>query len=453
MSDCGNHPSFSSRREFLNEFAWGMGGLSLASVFGLNPSTLEAASPLAVKEPHFPVKAKAVIQLFASGAPSHVDTFDYKPELQKRDGVKHDYGNLLASPFEFPKFGKSGLNISEVWSKLGAHADDMAIINSMQTDIPDHGIASKVMHTGSAQLSKPSLGSWLVYGLGTANQNMPGFISLNSSPESRQCAFLPGMYQGCNVSYRQNMKSTEILANLQSEVSTLGRQRRQLDLAKSLNLSHLDKLQRDSQLESRIESFETAFKMQTEASDAFDIAKESEATKDLYGRTEDGAKMMVARRLVERGVRMVQVNVGGYDHHSDIKNAMTNTARRYDQAFSALITDLKQRGLLDSVLIVWGGEFGRTVVSGGGAGLPGRDHNGKAFSVWMCGGGVKGGQRYGETDETGGKAMKDIVHVHDLHATILRLMGFDHEKLIYNYNGRPFRLTDVYGNVIREIIA
>lgn len=453
MSDCGNHPSFSSRREFLNDFAWGMGGLSLASLFELNATTLEAASPLAPKAPHFPVKARAVIQLFASGAPSHVDTFDYKPELQKRDGVKHDYGNLLASPFEFPRFGKSGLNISEVWSKLGEHADDMAIINSMMTDIPDHGIASKVMHTGSAQLSKPSLGSWLVYGLGTANQNMPGFISLNSSPESRQCAFLPGMYQGCNVNYKLGMKSNEILSNLQSEFSSLDRQRRQLDFAKSMSFSHLEKMQRDSQLESRIESFEIAFKMQTEASDAFDVSKEPEAIKDLYGRTEDGAKMLVARRLVERGVRMVQVNVGGYDHHSDIKNAMARTAGRYDQAFGALITDLKQRGLLDSVLIVWGGEFGRTVTSGGGVGLPGRDHNGKAFSVWMCGGGVKGGQRYGETDETGGKAMKDIVHVHDLHATILRLMGFDHEKLIYNYNGRPFRLTDVYGNVIKEIIA
>lgn len=451
--DCGNHPSFSSRREFLNDFAWGLGGLSLASVFGLNPNTLAAASPLAPKEPHFPVKARAVIQLFASGAPSHVDTFDYKPELQKRDGVKHDYGNLLASPFEFPRFGKSGLPISEVWSNLGKHADDIAIINSMQTDIPDHGIASKLMHTGSAQLSKPSLGSWLVYGLGTLNQNMPGFVSLNSSPESRQCAFLPGMYQGCNVNYKQGMKSNEILANLQSEVSTLGRQRRQLDLAKALSKQHLEKLQYDIQLESRIESFETAFKMQTEASDAFDISKEPETVKDLYGRTEDGAKMLVARRLVERGVRMVQVNVGGYDHHMDIKNAMTRTAARYDQAFGALITDLKQRGLFDNVLIVWGGEFGRTVTAGGGAGAPGRDHNGKAFSVWMSGGGVKGGQRYGETDETGGKAMRDIVHIHDLHATILHLMGFDHEKLIYNYNGRPFRLTDVYGNVIKELIA
>ena len=452
MSDCGNHPSFSSRREFLNEFAWGMGGLSLASVFGLNQS-LEAASPLAPKEPHFPAKAKAIIQLFASGAPSHVDTFDYKPELQKRDGVKHEYGNLLASPFEFPRFGKSGLPISEVWSDLGKHADDIAIVNSMVTDVPDHAIASKLMHTGSTQLSKPSLGSWLVYGLGTLNQSMPGFVSLNGSPESRQCAFLPGLYQGCNVPYRQGIKSSEILPNLQSEFSTLTRQRRQLDLSKELSKEHLSRLQSDEQLESRILSFETAFKMQSEASEAFDISLEPEKIKDLYGRTEEGAKMILARRLVEKGVRVVQVNVGGYDHHSDIKNAMTRTAARYDQAFSALLTDLKQRGLFDSTLVVWGGEFGRTVTAGGGAGAPGRDHNGKAFSVWMSGGGVKGGQRYGETDETGGRAMRDIVHVHDLHATILRLMGFDHEKLIYNYNGRPFRLTDVYGNVIKELIA
>jgi hypothetical protein len=451
MQDCGNHPSFSSRREFLNSFAWGMGGLSLASILNFSTHTLEASGALGAKKPHFQPKAKAVIQLFASGAPSHVDTFDYKPELQKRDGEKHDYGNLLASPFEFKRFGKSGVHYSEVWSKLASHADDIAIINSMQTPIPDHGIASKFLHTGSSQLSKPSLGSWLVYGLGTFNENMPGFISLNSSPEARQCAFLPGMYQGCNVAYRQGMNPNEILANLRSEFSTIERQRRQLDLARSLSLDHMSKLQKDTQLEARLESFETAFKMQTEATDAFDTSKESEAVKDLYGRTEEGARMLVARRLVEKGVRMVQVNVGGYDHHSDIKNAMSNTARRYDQAFSALLTDLKQRGLHKDVLVVWGGEFGRTVTSGGGAGAPGRDHNGKAFSVWMSGGGVQGGQRYGETDEIGAKAVKDETGVHDLHATILHLMGFDHTKLIYEYNGRPFRLTDVYGDVIKEI--
>jgi uncharacterized protein (DUF1501 family) len=367
--------------------------------------------------------------------------------------MKHEFGNLLASPFEFKQFGKSGIHYSEVWSQLGSHADDIAIINSMQTEIPDHNIAQKVMATGSAQLPKPSMGSWMVYGLGTENQSMPGFISLNGASEWRQCAFLPGMYQGCNVAYRKGMKAEQILANIRSEFSTLERQRRQIDFANTMNANHLAKLQKDAQLESRIEAFETAFKMQTEATDAFDISKESAEAKALYGETEEGAKMLLARRLVERGVRFVQINVGGYDHHMDIKNAMTRTAGRYDQPFGALLTDLKQRGMLDSTLVVWGGEFGRTVQAGGGAGAPGRDHNGKAFSVWMAGGGVKGGQRYGETDETGGKSVKDIVHIHDLHATMLALMGFDHTKLIYEYNGRPFRLTDVYGNVIKEIIA
>lgn len=454
MKDCGNHPnSFSTKREFLNNFGWWLGGLSLASILGVNPITAEAVSPLAAKPSHFPVKAKAVIQLFASGAPSQVDTFDYKPELQKRDGMKGDYGNLLASPFNFPQFGKSGLHISEVWSKLGQHADSMAIINSMQTDVPDHGIAAKMFNTGSTQLPKPSLGSWLAYGLGTTNQNMPAFITLNGAPEWRQCAFLPGMFQGCNVQYKTGMKPDEILSNLRSQFSTLERQRRQIDFSNILNHQHMNKLQKDIQLESRIESFETAFKMQTEATDAFDLSKEPDNIKDLYGRNEEGNKMMVARRLVERGVRFVQVQVGGYDHHSDIKTAMTNTAMRYDQAFAGLLTDLKQRGLLDSVLVIWGGEFGRTVTAGGGAGAPGRDHNGKAFSVWMAGGNVKGGQRYGETDETGGKSIKDIVHIHDLHATILNLMGFDHTKLTYNYNGREFRLTDNFGNVIKELVA
>jgi hypothetical protein len=454
MKDCGNHNNeYTTRRDFLNNFGWGMGGLSLASLLGLDSITAEASSPLAAKPSHFPVKAKAVIQLFASGAPSHVDTFDYKPELQKRDGQKGEYGNLLASPFNFPQFGKSGLHISEVWSKLGQHADNMAIINSMQTDIPDHGIAAKMFNTGSAQLPKPSLGSWLTYGLGSLNQNMPAFISLNGAPEWRQCAFLPGMFQGCNVQYRTGMRAEEILANIRSEFSTLDRQRRQLDFSKFLNYDHMAKLQKDVQLESRIEAFETAYKMQTEATDAFDVSKEPDNIKDLYGRNEEGNKMIVARRLVERGVRFVQVSVGGYDHHNDIKTAMTNTAMRYDTAFSGLLTDLKQRGLLDSTLVIWGGEFGRTVTAGGGAGAPGRDHNGKAFSVWMAGANVKGGQRYGETDETGGKSVKDIVHIHDLHATILHLMGFDHTKLTYNYNGREFRLTDNFGNVIKEIIT
>jgi hypothetical protein len=454
MSDCGNHPSSPlTRREFLTDFGAGLGGLSLAALYGINPHTAEAASPFAPKAPHFPVKAKAIIQLFASGAPSSVDTFDFKPELQKNDGKEFSGGRLLGSPFNFPKFGKSGLEISEVWSKLGQHADSMAIINSMFAEIPDHGIAQKMFNTGSAQLPKPSLGSWMVYGLGSQNQNMPGFISLNGNAEWRQASFLPGIYQGCNVQYRSNIRAEELLANIRSDFSTTERQRRQIDFAKALNMQHMALLQKDAQLEARIEAFETAFKMQTEATDAFDIKKEPQAIHDLYGTGDEAAKMIVARRLIERGVRFVQVHVGGYDHHNDIKGSMTRTAERYDQPFSALLTDLKQRGLLDSTLVIWGGEFGRTVTAGGGAGLPGRDHNGKAFSVWMAGGGVKGGQRYGETDETGGKVARDPVHMHDFHATILALMGFDHTKLTYNYNGREFRLTDNFGNVIKDVIA
>jgi hypothetical protein len=452
MQDCGNHDILpSTRRELLTSFGYGLGSLSLASLLGFN-SSLEA-STLAPKTSHFPVKARAVIQLFATGAPSHLDTFDYKPELKKKDGMIEGGGALFASPFEFPKRGKSGLEISEVWNKLGEHADSMAIINSMQTDIPDHGIAQKMMCTGSTQLSKPSLGSWLVYGLGTVNQSMPGFVSLNGDPTWRQCAFLPGMYQGCNINYKMNMRAEEALNNIRSQFSTLDRQRRQLDFSRMMNIEYMDRLQRDAQFEARIESFETAFKMQTEATDVFDMRKEPENIKEMYGATEEGAKMLLARRLVERGVRMVQVNVGGFDHHMDIKTNMARTAGRYDQAFSALLTDLKQRGLLDSTLVIWGGEFGRTAVAGGGAGAPGRDHNGRAFSVWMSGGGVKGGQKYGETNEIGSVSVKDVVHVHDLHATILHLMGFDHTKLVYEYNGRPFRLTDVYGNVVKELIT
>lgn len=457
MNDCGNHPnSYFSRKEFLTNFGAGFGALSLASLFDidLHAASPASPSPFAVKEPHFPMKAKAVIQLFAGGAPSHVDTFDYKPELQKQNEKKHDGGLLLASPFKFNKYGKSGLEISEVWNQLGRHADDMCIINSMFTDIPDHQIASKVMNTGSPQLNKPSLGSWLVYGLGTVNQNMPGFISLNSNPEWRQAAFMPGLFQGCNVAYKKNIRLEELLPNLTSAFSTPERQKHQIDLARELNNLHMtDRAGRDTQLESRIKSFETAFKMQTEATDAFDISKEPANIKELYGDTEDGAKMIIARRLVERGVRFVQVNVGGYDHHNDIATAMPRTTAKYDKAFSALLTDLKQKGLLDSTLVIWGGEFGRTVIQGGGSGAPGRDHNGRAFSMWMAGGNVKGGIKYGETDEIGARSVKDKVHVHDLHATILHLMGFDHTKLTYNYNGREFRLTDVYGNVIKDVIS
>jgi hypothetical protein len=335
----------------------------------------------------------------------------------------------------------------------------------MFAEIPDHGIAAKMLMTGAAQLPRPSLGSWITYGLGSVNQNMPGFISLGGGSAFRQCAFLPGIYQGCNVNYDPNASLATILANIRSEFSSGDRQRRQLDFTTALNKMHAEQLQKDAQLEARIEAFEIAYKMQTEATDAFDVTKEPENIREMYekmptdgrgmggGRNANGTKLLVARRLVERGVRFVQVTTGGWDTHEDIGNSVRRAATAIDGPTGALLTDLKQRGLLDSTLVIWGGEFGRTITAGGSAGAPGRDHNGRAMVHWMAGGGVKGGTTYGETDEFGGRAEKDKVHVHDLHATILALMGFDHTKLTYTYNGRPFRLTDNFGNVIKEVIA
>jgi hypothetical protein len=457
-----------SRRDFLVRNGLGMGGLSLAAMFGINPFDAQAAGPLAPKNPHFPVKAKAIIQIFAGGAPSTVDTWDPKPELTKMNGQKLPApyeGVALGSPFKFEKTGKSGVEVSEIFPEIGKHIDDIAVLRSMFAEIPDHGIAAKMLMTGSAQLPRPSLGSWITYGLGSVNQNMPGFISLGGGSTFRQCAFLPGIYQGCNVNYDPNASLSTILANIRSEFSNLDRQRRQLDLTAQLNKMHAEQLQRDAQLEARIEAFEIAYKMQTEATDAFDISKEPEKIREMYekmptdgrgmggGRNAAGTKLLIARRLVERGVRFVQVTTGGWDTHDDIANSVRRAANGIDGAAGALLTDLKQRGLLDSTLVIWGGEFGRTVTAGGSAGAPGRDHNGRAMVSWMAGGGVKGGTTYGETDEFGGRAEKDKVHVHDLHATILHLMGFDHTKLTYTYNGRPFRLTDNFGNVIKEVIA
>lgn len=444
----------------------------MAALFGINPFDLNAApaptGPLAPKAPHFPAKAKAVIQIYAKGAPSTVDTWDYKPELEKVNGQKIPgyEGLAFASPFKFTKSGKSGIEVSEIFPELAKHVDNMAVIRSLFTEIPDHAIAGKMLMTGSGQLPKPSLGSWVNYGLGSVNQNMPGFITLGGSPDYRQCAFLPGIYQGCNVNYDTTSNLSTILANIRSEFSTMERQRRQIDFAAQSNREHAAMLQKDAQLEARIEAFEIAFKMQTEATDAFDISKEPGATREKYmgpsgvytaaatAMKETGARMLVARRLVERGVRFVQVATGDWDHHSNIAVRAKETASAVDGPAAALLADLKERGLLDSTLVIWGGEFGRTVTAqGGGVGALGRDHNGNAMVSWMAGGGVKGGQTYGSTDEFGGRATENKMHIHDLHATLLALLGFDHTKLIYNYNGRPFRLTDNFGNVVKELIA
>ena len=459
---------FLTRRQFLGRVGMGLGALGLATM--LDPLAL-AASPastplvtggsLLPKAPPFPGKAKAVIHIFAQGAPSHIDTWDPKPALTRMDNrsIGNDGGVAMASPFQFQKYGKSGLEVSDLFARTAAHADDLAVIRSMYTDIPAHEVATMFMNTGSIRITKPSLGSWVVYGLGTENQNLPGFISLRGNrlpvggSASYGSAFLPGVYQGTSVNTSAKTVQ-QMIQNIRNSYLTPAEQRRQLDFVQQLNTLHAQNLQHDAALESRVENAEIAFRMQTEATDAFDITKEPADTRAAYGETAQGKQLLIARRLVERGVRFVQVWHDGWDHHQDLEERITEKAGEIDQPLAALLADLKLRGLLDSTLVVWGGEFGRKPTKDrNGGDNPGRDHNAKAFSIVMAGGGVKGGQVYGATDEFGGAAVKDKVHVHDLHATILQTLGFDHTKLTYRYNGRDFRLTDVAGNVVKPLLA
>jgi hypothetical protein len=440
----------------------GFGALGLASI--LSDDLLAAAQNAGTsgKATHFPAKAKHVIHIFAQGAPSQVDTWDPKPELvrmndQPLPGLN---GVGMASPFKFAKYGKSGIEVSEVFSAIAAHVDDLAVIRSMQTDIPAHDVATVMMNTGSLRMAKPSVGAWALYGLGSANENMPGYISLRPNGGSPPggalnwgSAFLPGDLQATSIN--TSAATVEgMIQNVRNEYFNRQEQRRQLDLVQKLNSMHSQNLQKDPQLEARIQSFEMAYRMQIEATDAFDLTKEPQNIRTLYGDTPQGKQLLIARRLVERGVRFVQVWAGGWDHHNDIEDRLPASAAEIDKPAAALLADLKQRGLLDSTLVVWGGEFGRTVTRDrNGNDNPGRDHNNKAFSVWLAGGGVKGGTVYGATDEFGAKAVNDPVHIHDLHATILHLIGFDHTRLTYRYNGRDFRLTDNFGEVVKGILA
>ena len=407
----------------------GLGGLAVADL--MQPNGLLAAAagpqvasgPLIPRSPHFAAKAKAVIHIFAQGAPSHVDTWDHKPTLNRMDG-----------------------------SSIGGDG-------SMWTDIPAHEVATVFMNTGSLRLAKPSMGSWVVYGLGTENQNLPGFIALRGGrlppggATNYQAAFLPGVYQGASIN-TQAPTVQQMIQNIRNSYVGKAEQRRQLDFVHQLNELHAQNLQRDAALETRLESYEIAFRMQAEATDAFDLSKESADTKAAYGNKETGRQLLVARRLVERGVRFVQVWHQGWDHHQKLEDRLRQKAGEIDQPLAALLHDLKQRGLLDSTLVIWGGEFGRKPTRDkNGYDDPGRDHNAKAFSVVMAGGGVKGGIAHGATDEFGAAAVKDKVHVHDLHATILHCMGMDHKRLTYRFNGRDFRLTDVAGNVVTPILA
>ncbi len=456
-----------SRRQFLNRFGMGFGALSLASLLGpemLSSSSAHAAADLSLltpKAPPFPARAKRVIHIFAQGAPSHVDTWDPKPMLTEMAGKSLPGGSgvAMASPFKFEKHGQAGIEVSEVFPRIGEHVDEMAIIRSMHTTIPAHEPATVMMNTGSLRLSKPSLGSWVLYGLGSENQNMPGYISLrpgNMPPggsQNWQSSFLPGVFQGTSVN-TQFTSVEQLIENIINPYTPLGEQRRQLDLVHKLNEVHSQNLQKDARLEARLEAFEMAFKMQTEASDAFDLTKETEATRRLYGDGPQGRQLLLARRLLERGVRFVQVWAGGWDHHQDLEGRLRQRAREIDQPAAALLTDLKNRGMLEDTLVIWGGEFGRKPTRDkNGNDNPGRDHNNRAFSTWLAGGGVKGGTIYGATDEVGAASVENKVHVNDLHATILKLLGFDHEKLTYRYNGRDFRLTDVAGKVVSGVLA
>ncbi len=458
---------FLTRRQFLQRAGMGFGALGLATLLaeespGAAPvQDAEALSALAPRSPHFPARAKHVVHIFAQGAPSHVDTFDPKPMLAKYDGqeLPGTGGVAMASPFKFARKGRSGIEVSEVFPKLGELVDNLAVIRSMYTDIPAHEVATVFMNTGSLRLARPSLGSWLLYGLGTENQNMPGYISLRpggipaGGSANWQAAFLPGVYQGMSIN-TQVGSVDRIIENIRSQYTVLPEQRRQLDLVHKLNELHSQNLQKDAQLEARLQAYEMAFKMQTEATDAFDITREPDSVRQLYGKTNQARQLLIARRLIERGVRFVQVWAGGWDHHQDIEERLPERAKEIDQPLAAFITDLKQRSLFDSTLIIWGGEFGRKPTRDrNGGDNPGRDHNSKAFTTILAGGGVRGGSVYGTTDEFGAAAVENKVHVHDLHATVLALLGFDHERLTYRYSGRDFRLTDVAGKVVKGIMA
>lgn len=457
-----------SRRDLLQTVGTGIGMLAL-------PSLLQAdGNPLAVRSPHFRPRAKHVIHIYLNGGPSQVDTWDPKPELTRFGGTRIPVGNLtteretgvaLASPFRFEQYGDSGLWCSEVFQKTALwHADRICVIRSMYANTPNHEQSMRLMNTGDERLSRPSYGSWLTYGLGCENQNLPGFVTLCpglpvADSSNWRSAFLPGIFQGTYLDTRKT-NVTELIANIQNPGIGPAEQRRQLDLLSKLNRRHQQLRREDNNLEARIQSFELAFRMQMEATDALDISREPKHTQDLYkADTVHGRQLLIARRLIERGVRVVQCyhgDVQPWDSHSNIAGEHRRLGSEADGPIAALLTDLAQRGLLDETLVMCGGEFGRTPaveIPIGGGNPTGRDHNHHGFSIWLAGGGVKGGMTYGSTDEFGYRAVENRVHIHDLHATMLHLMGFDHERLTYRYAGRDFRLTDVHGKVVQEILA
>ena len=454
-----------SRRNMLQSASAGFGWLAMQ---GLLDQAKAAENPLALREPHFAPRAKRVIFLFMRGGVSQVDSFDHRPELSKRH--EEDLGGgrkYFQSPWKFRQHGECGLPVSELFEHTAQHADDLCVVNSMYTDIGNHPQAILQMLTGSFQFVRPSMGAWVTYGLGTENQSLPGFISLNpdfsaGGAQKHGCAFLPPACAGTAIGNggvgdgkgSRPIKDVRLPFTSNSNFS-VEQQRRQLDLLQTINAERLQQDEVNERLESLIQSYELAFRMQSSMPELMDVEREPQHIQKLYGVNEEstdniGRACLMARRFVEAGVRFVQINHGFWDHHVDIFKGHPNMAKASDQPIAALLTDLKQRGLLDETLIVWTGEFGRPPILNKNKG---RDHNPVGFTAWLAGGGVKRGLRHGETDPTGQTATVDKVHLYDLHATILHILGLDHTKLTYRYGGRDFRLTDVHGRVVHDLLS
>jgi hypothetical protein len=486
--------SVQTRREMLCRSGMGMGALALGglmadagllgrSAFGAEgspmtpagPSSAIAVNPLLPKVAPMRATAKRVVHLFMNGGPSHVDTFDPKPALTKYHGkpvptnlpTERKTGAALGSPFKFRRYGESGIEVSDLFAHTAEMIDEICVIRSMHADVPNHEPSLMLMNCGEARQARPCLGSWLMYGLGTENQNLPGFIVMCpggfpiAESQNWQSAFLPGIFQGTYIDSRHS-DIEKLIAHIRNRSVGPQAQRAQLDLLAELNRRHLHHRRGEADLEARIQSFELAYRMQSEAADAFDVMQEPESIREMYGPGVHARQLLVTRRLLERGVRFIQLWHGDgqpWDNHDDLETGHRALANQCDRPIGAFLKDLKQRGMLEETLVVWGGEFGRTPTvelptPGANAGkMNGRDHNHHGFTMWMAGGGVKGGHVHGATDEIGFQAVENKVHVHDLHATMLRLLGFDHEQFTYRYAGRDFRLTDVHGKVVHDIIA
>ena len=476
MTHANHHPLPLTRREALARTGMGLGWLGAASL--LQQETASAgsvvATSMAPRPPHFPARARAVIHIFANGGPSHLDTFDRKVALEQYAGreipnklaTERRTGAALPSPFAFTRHGESGLEVSDLFPHVARHADRLLVVRSMHADVPNHEPSLMLMNCGDARLVRPSAGAWVTYGLGTENPNLPGFVAMCpggypiKDTENWRNAFLPGAFQGTYIDTKKT-RVEDLVEYVRHPVLDRDTQRRQFDLTAALDRRHLEARQHDPQLEARLASMELAWRMQSEATEAFDVSREPKHVRDRYGDDVQGRQMLIARRLVERGVRYVQLWHGQgqpWDSHEHIEKNHRKLAGECDRAIGALLDDLVGLGLLDTTLVLWGGEFGRTptveLPNDSGVKEPsGRDHNHHGFTVWMAGGGVKAGTVYGATDELGFKAVEKPVHVHDLQATMLHLLGLDHTKLTYRHSGRDFRLTDVHGRVISDWLA